>query len=103
MSRTRFFTHFLPELVTLGLFLFFAPTLSAQNPVPSITRLSPAQKATGRLGFTLTITGANFIPTSSVNFGGTTKTPAFVSSSVLTVPILATDIDFDRSVSVEVI
>jgi hypothetical protein len=47
----------------------------------TITSISPTQ---GKVGDTVTITGTSLSTTASVNFGGTTVTPATVSASTVT-------------------
>jgi hypothetical protein len=62
------------------------------NPVPSISSLSPTGVTAGSAGFMLTVNGANFISTSTVNFGGAAKATTFVSATQLMASILATDV-----------
>jgi len=45
------------------------PPPPGSNSTPTITTISPNSAAAGGAGFTLTINGANFTPTSTVNFG----------------------------------
>src|SRR4051812_14870245 len=61
------------------------------NPVPSVTSLSPTSAVTGAGAQTLTIDGSGFISSSSVSFNGTAHTASFVSSSVLTISLSASD------------
>jgi hypothetical protein len=71
------------------------PTLTitqANNPVPTITTLSPTSKTAGGPAFTLTVNGTNFVNASTVNFAGAARTTTFVSSTQLTAAILASDI-----------
>ena len=65
---------------------------SANNPMPSISSLSPAGAAAGSPAFTLTVNGTNFISGSSVLFNGTARVTTFVSATQLTAAILASDI-----------
>ncbi len=69
-----------------------SPALSVNNQVPTIASISPAGAAAGGSGFTLTVNGANFISSSSVNFNGVAKATVFVSSTQLTAAISASDI-----------
>ena len=62
------------------------------NPAPTVTSVSPNSGLAGSQGFTLTITGANFIPTSSVLFNGGSRPTTFVSNTQLQVAISAADI-----------
>ena len=43
---------------------------TVNNPVPTITSLSPASAVKGGAAFTLTVNGTNFVSTSVVNFNG---------------------------------
>src|SRR5258708_13963597 len=64
----------------------------ANNPVPTITTLSPPTSAAGGPAFTLPVDGTNFVNTSTVNFAGAARTTTFVSATQLTAAILASDI-----------
>jgi hypothetical protein len=59
---------------------------------PVITSLSPASRAVGSAGFTLTVHGANFTPNSVVRFDGQQKTTAYVSGNILIASIPASDV-----------
>jgi hypothetical protein len=62
------------------------------NPAPTITTISPATAVAGSGGFTLTITGTNFVNGSVVRWNGSDRTTGFVSSTVLTATIPASDV-----------
>ena len=66
--------------------------VAGSNPVPTISNISPANAAAGSGAFTLTVTGTNFISSSSVLFNGTARTTTFVSATQLTAAILAADV-----------
>jgi uncharacterized protein (TIGR03437 family) len=72
------------------------------NPVPSITALSPPAVPAGAAGFTLMITGTNFVSGSQVRIGSNTRVTTVVSSTQLTATILASDITSvgDRAITV---
>lgn len=84
-------------LVILGscALVFFAgcganQTAIGRNPVPTISSVFPQTAVAGSVtGFTLTITGSNFIGASVVQFGSTTPATTFVSSTQLTAVIPA--------------
>jgi YVTN family beta-propeller protein len=59
------------------------------TPAPTITTISPNTAAAGGAAFTLTITGANYVTTSMVNFGGAASTTTFINSTELTAAIPA--------------
>jgi hypothetical protein len=67
-------------------------TFTITNPLPTITAISPATTVAGSGGFTLTITGTNFVTNSVVRWNGSDRTTGFVSSTVLTATIPASDV-----------
>jgi len=71
-------------------------------PVPTIASLSPAMTVTGGAGFTLIVNGSNFVLTSVVQWNGSNRSTAFVSSSQLTAQIGAGDIATAGSATVKV-
>jgi hypothetical protein len=66
--------------------------LVIDNPLPVITSLSPNTAIAGDAGFTLAVTGKNFVSTSVVKWAGSARATTFVSATELTAAILATDI-----------
>jgi hypothetical protein len=58
-------------------------TLTVNNPVPVVASISPNVVNFGSRNTTLTITGAGFIPQSTVIIGGVTRTTTFDSSTQL--------------------
>ena len=79
-----------------------ALTFTINNPVPAISGLSPASILAGSDGFTLTVSGTNFVPASKVQWNGEARSTTFVSSTRLTAPILAKDISVAVTASVTV-
>ncbi len=65
---------------------------AGNNPIPSITSISPSSAAMGGSSFTLTVSGTNFIPSSVVRFNGLPRLTTYVSSTQLTASITASDI-----------
>jgi 6-phosphogluconolactonase (cycloisomerase 2 family) len=63
------------------------------NPVPMISSLSPPSTIASDTAFTLQINGVNFLPGSTVYFGGQPRSTTFVSSTQLNANILASDIN----------
>lgn len=63
-----------------------------QNPVPTLTQISPSEIVAGSDAFTLTLVGTNFINDSKVVFNGIEKTTTYISGTELTAEINATDI-----------
>lgn len=62
------------------------------NPVPTLTALSPTSSAVNGPGFTLTLTGSNFVPTSRVEWNFSDRVTTYVSSTKLTAQIVASDL-----------
>jgi hypothetical protein len=69
-----------------------ALNFTVNNPVPAITSLAPPSTFPCTPVPTLTINGTNFLSTSTVTFNGNAKTPTFVSSTQLTIPLTTGDI-----------
>jgi hypothetical protein len=67
-------------------------TFTILNPVPTIDGLSPASAVVGGPGFTLTVTGTNFVRSSVVRWNGVDRATTYVSATQLTAVIPATDI-----------
>lgn len=65
---------------------------TVNNPVPTITTLSPTGAFVGGSGFTLTVNGTNFNNSSVVTFNGTARTTTFVSATQVTISVTSTDI-----------
>jgi IPT/TIG domain len=60
--------------------------------VPAIKLLNPSSAVAGSSGFTLTVTGTNFVSSSTVQWKGSPRTTTFVSSTELQAAITAADI-----------
>ena len=65
---------------------------AGSTPGPTLTSLSPSSAPAGGAGFTLTVTGSNFVSGASVRWNGSPRTTTFVSASQLTATIAAADI-----------
>ena len=72
------------------------------NPLPTVTTLTPNNVNAGSAQFPLTVMGTGFVSTSVVNFNGVAKATAFVSATQLTATILATDVATAATVGVTV-
>jgi 6-phosphogluconolactonase (cycloisomerase 2 family) len=70
----------------------FTITAPNQNPVPAISAISPSGARAGAGAFTLTVSGAGFIPTTSVHWNGEPRSTTFVGGETLEVSIPASDI-----------
>ena len=83
--------------------VLFAAAAVAQTPVPFISLpLSPGSVVPGGAGFTLTVNGAGFLPTSVVNWNGTALPTTFVNNKQLTAAVPASDVAAPGSASVTV-
>jgi hypothetical protein len=67
-------------------------TFTINNPDPTITSLSPQEKAAGDRGFDLTINGNGFVPNSKVRWNNSERSSTFVSSTKLTATIPTSDL-----------
>lgn len=79
-----------------------AAYFAVNNPLPSISNLSPISKTVSGPSFSLSITGGNFVPESIIQWNGNNRTTVFVSSTLLTAQIPSTDIAALGDVSVRV-
>ena len=66
-------------------------SVTASNPVPTISSLSPASAAAGATAQTLTINGTNFVSTSTVTYNAAAHAATFVNSTQLTIQLSASD------------
>jgi hypothetical protein len=78
------------------------PPPPPSNPVPAIVSLSPNSANAGGAAFTLTITGANFLSTSSVQWNGSARVATFSSGTQLQLQITAADVANSGSALVSV-
>ena len=67
-------------------------TFTIVNPVPTLSGLTPASVGLGGPGFTLTVTGTNFVTTSVVRWNGADRATTYVSATQLRAVISATDV-----------
>lgn len=70
-------------------------TISADtspNPVPTIRSISPASATSGSAALSVSVSGSNFIPSSSVQWNGAALTTSYVSGSSLTAQIPTSDL-----------
>jgi Tol biopolymer transport system component len=76
---------------------------STPNPVPSVSTISPTSAPAGALAFMLTVNGSNFVPSSMVQWDGSSRTTTFVSSTKLQAHIMAADLATAGKVAVTVV
>jgi trimeric autotransporter adhesin len=77
------------------------PTPS-QNPAPQIQSISPSTAAAGTSGFTIAVTGSNFVSGSVITWNGNSKPTTYVSSTQLTAAIAASDLSAAGTIPVTV-
>jgi hypothetical protein len=75
---------------------------TTNNPVPSISSLSPTQQAAGSQSQTLTINGTNFIVGSTLTYNGAAHAANYVSATQLTTTLSASDLATQNSYPVVV-
>jgi hypothetical protein len=81
---------------------FKITTGGTNNPVPTLTTISPASATAGAASFTLTTTGTNYITASSVQWNGASLATTYVSATKLTATVPATDVATAGSATVTV-
>ncbi len=77
-------------------------TSSNGNPTPTISSLTPGSAAPGSPGFTLTVSGGNFVNGSTVRWQGSDRSTSFSSSTLLTADVPASDLTTAGPASVTV-
>ena len=66
--------------------------ISPTNPQPTINTISPSTVQAGSAALTLTINGANFLPSSTVTFNGVSHATSFVSAGQVTITLSTSDL-----------
>src|SRR5205823_253917 len=77
--------------------------LAVNNPLPSLSTISPASVTAGAAAFSLTVTGNNFLRQSVVQINGANRATTFVSTTQLTAAIPASDVAAAGRLSVTVV
>jgi len=77
-------------------------TISNTYPVATIASVSPLNVTSGNPAFTLTVTGTNFFPDSTVNWNGVALVTTFVSDTQLTATVPAANFASVAPVSITV-
>lgn len=67
-------------------------TVTAPNPLPQLTSLTPSAVTQGGVAFSLTVNGSGFVNGAIVRWDGQNRTTNFVSATQLTAQIMASDI-----------
>jgi uncharacterized repeat protein (TIGR03803 family) len=79
-----------------------ASNFVVDNPVPTLTSISPSSATHGGAAFTLTATGTNYISGSKIEWNGTKLTTTYVSGTTLTATVPVADIKTAGTASVTV-
>jgi hypothetical protein len=79
-----------------------ALNFTVNNPVPSISSISPTAVVAGGADFTLTVNGSNFVSGSLIQVNGAGRTTTFMSSTQLSATITAGDIASAGTLSITV-
>jgi photosystem II stability/assembly factor-like uncharacterized protein len=69
-----------------------AHAFAINNPIPTVTALTPASATAGGAAFVLTVTGTKFVSTSKVLWNGAALTTTYESSTKLTATVPAAEI-----------
>ena len=78
--------------------------VNVSNPAPTLTSIDPTTKVVGDAEFTLSLNGTNFVSgVSTVNLNGSPRTTQFVSSTLLTATIPASDLTIAGGKSITVV
>ncbi|HEY2861953.1 MAG TPA: IPT/TIG domain-containing protein, partial [Terracidiphilus sp.] len=77
-------------------------TFTVNNPVPSVSSMSPASTPALGPGFTLTVNGSNFVSKSKVLWNGTALTTTYVSTTQVTAAVPTSGIAVPGTASVTV-
>ena len=80
-----------------------AASFTINNPVPSISSLSPSSASAGEAAFTLTVNGSDFISASAVQWNGSGRKTSYVSATQLKASITAADIATAGTTNVTVV
>jgi WD40-like Beta Propeller Repeat len=70
---------------------------------PTIASITPANATAGGAGFTLTVTGTNFVADSIVDWNGAARTTSFKSATSLQAQILSTDLATPGTIEITVL
>jgi trimeric autotransporter adhesin len=76
---------------------------ASSNPAPSLTILSPSSVNTGTSGFLLTVTGTDFVSTSTIEWNGVPCVTTYLSETQLEAEIPGTSVAVSGSVDVTVV
>ncbi|MGD0469076.1 MAG: FG-GAP-like repeat-containing protein [Terriglobales bacterium] len=91
-------------VIVIAVLTVFAGSAIAQNPVPFLDQpLVPDATAPGGAGFTLTVNGAGFVSSSTVDWNGSPLATTFIKGTQLTAAVPASDIATASTAAVTVV
>ena len=73
-----------------------------ESPIPEIAILEPAEVQSGSIGFSLSVTGVDFLTGATVTWDGADRTTEYVSDTQVIASILSSDLETPRTVGVRV-
>lgn len=76
-----------------------AVNLEIDNPVPTITSVSPASETMGTTSLSITVTGTGFVPATVINVNGAARTATITSATQATVTLTSADVASSGSLS----
>jgi hypothetical protein len=76
---------------------------SESNPVPALTSVSPSSIQAGSPTTTISATGSNFLPSSTVMWNGSALPTSYTSSTTITAQVSAADLQAEGSATVKVV
>ena len=77
-------------------------TFTINNPVPTLTNISPTSILAGSAAFTLTVTGTGFANNATVLWGGASQTTTYISATQLSITVPASAVTTAGTVNVTV-
>ena len=80
----------------------FSVIRTSDNPVPSLGQINPTWRYLDSSGFTMTLTGSDFISSSVVRFAGSARVTTFISRAELEAEILSSDLQIVGSFNITV-
>ena len=69
--------------------LTFTINSAGNNPIPTLTSISPTSVTAGAGAFTLTASGSNFLASSTIKWNGIALTTTYINANQLTAPVTA--------------
>ncbi|HEY3333403.1 MAG TPA: protease pro-enzyme activation domain-containing protein [Capsulimonadaceae bacterium] len=78
-------------------------TFTVVNQIPVVSTISPTTKETNGDGFTLTVTGSKFVPSSTINFDGGSLPTTYVSDTSLTTFVPTKNLTYAHDATITVV